>query len=337
LYIKRCNDSSAQQAYAASVTFAIVARGLTRIFSAKSGVKEAVAGVDLAVEEGEIFGLLGPNGAGKTTTVKMLTTLLRPTGGTAAVAGFDVVRESARVRAACGAVLQETALDPLMTGAEMMALQGALQGLPRKVVRARTAELLGRFGLEAVAGDRVAKYSGGMRRRLDLALSLIHRPSVLFLDEPTVGIDPANRIAVWDEVKALRAEGTTVLLTTQYLEEADRLCQRVAIVAGGKVVLDGPVAELKDSIDVPILYVAVAPDAAPKAEAVLARFGTARPVGDGMDDGMLAIGLSGGHSRVAGVGRALDGAGIAITHLRLESPTLDDVFTAATQPSASSA
>jgi ABC-2 type transport system ATP-binding protein len=312
------------------VTFAIVARGLTRSFRTRSGARTAVAGVDLNVAEGEIFGLLGPNGAGKTTTIRMLTTLLRPTSGTAAVAGLDVVRQPAAVRRVIGAALQDCAVDPLMTGAEMMALQGSLQGLSHRAARARTSELLGRFGLDTVAGDRVATYSGGMRRRLDLALSLIHRPAVLVLDEPTAGIDPVSRGAVWEELEALRSQGTTILLSTQYLQEADRLCRAVAIIAAGRVVADGAVADLKDSFDVPTLYVGVPAGAVAKAQAGLARFGAARPAGHGL----LAIGLPGGAARMAEVVRALDGAGVTVEHMRLEPPSLDDVFAAAAGPPA---
>ena len=308
------------------MTLPIVARGLTRTFHAKTGVRTAVAGIDLEIGEGEIFGLLGPNGAGKTTTVRMLTTLLKPTSGTATVAGLDVVRQAAGVRRAIGAALQETAIDPLMTGAEMMVLQGTLHGMSRKAVRARTGDLLGRFGLDAVAGDRASGYSGGMRRRLDLALSVIHEPSVLFLDEPTTGIDPTSRLAVWDEIRELRAQGTTVLLTTQYLEEADRLCRRVAVVDGGKIVAGGPVEELKASIDVPTLFVGVPAGAVAKAEAILTGVGAARPA----EDGLLAIGLPGGSARTAEVVRALDDAGIVIERMRLEPPSLDDVFAAVT-------
>jgi ABC-2 type transport system ATP-binding protein len=304
------------------VTFPIVARGLTRTF----GNKTAVAGIDLEVAVGEIFGLLGPNGAGKTTTVRMLTTLLRPSAGTATIAGLDTVRQAAAVRKVIGAALQEAAVDPLMTGAELMALQATLHGLARKAAKARTADLLGRFGLDAVAGERVATYSGGMRRRLDLALSLIHQPQVLFLDEPTTGIDPTSRLAIWDEIRALCAQGTTVLLTTQYLEEADRLCRRVAIVDGGIVVRTGPVEELKDSIDVPTLFIGVAADSVAKAEPILAGFGEPRPAGEGT----LAIGLPGGSARTADVIRALDDAGIVVERMQLKPPSLDDVFAAVT-------
>jgi ABC-2 type transport system ATP-binding protein len=308
------------------VTIPIRTRGLTRTFSTRTGVRTAVAGIDLEVGEGEIFGLLGPNGAGKTTTIRMLTTLLKPTSGTATVAGLDVVKQAAGVRRVIGAALQETAVDPLMTGAELMVLQGTLHGLSRKAIHARTGDLLGRFGLDAVARDRVSGYSGGMRRRLDLALSVIHEPSVLFLDEPTIGIDPVSRLAVWDKIKALCAQGTTVLLTTQYLEEADRLCRRVAIIDGGKVVAGGLVEELKASIDVPTLFVGVPAGDVAKAKVILTGFGAARPA----EEGLLAIGLPGGSARTAGVVRALDDAGVVIERLRLEPPSLDDVFAAVT-------
>ena len=312
--------------YACAVTPPIVVQGLTRTFAGKAGVAAAVAGIDLEIADGEIFGLLGPNGAGKTTTIRMLTTLLKPTAGSAVVAGFDVVRQPAEVRRAIGAALQEAAIDPLMTGAEMMTLQGTLHGLSRTEIRGRTDALLRRFGLDVVAGSRVSAYSGGMRRRLDLALSLIHEPTVLFLDEPTTGIDPTSRLAVWDEVRALRAQGTTVLLTTQYLEEADRLCDRVAIMDGGHIVACGTAEELKASVGVPTLLVGVAADVVAQAQGVLARFGEDRPA----DGGLLAIALAGGSARIAEVVRALDEAGVGIERMRLDPPSLDDVFAAVT-------
>jgi ABC-2 type transport system ATP-binding protein len=299
----------------------IRAERLTRTF----GDRTAVAGLDLEVGAGEIFGLLGPNGAGKSTTVRMLTTLLRPTSGAAWIAGFDVVRERTAVRRVSGAALQETSVDPLMTGAELMRLQAALYALPRAVARRRVPELLDRFGLGAVAGRRVQTYSGGMRRRLDLALALIHEPQVLFLDEPTTGIDPISRMAVWDEIRALsRENGTTVLLTTQYLEEADRLCRRVAIIDGGAIVRHGPVADLKAEVDTPTLRVSVPDDDRETAARILAGFGPPRA------DGGLAIGLTGGPAATAAVVRALDEKGITLEHLQLDAPSLDDVLADAT-------
>ncbi len=198
---------------------AIVVEGLERAFDEVL----AVQGVDLSVEEGEIYGFLGPNGAGKTTTVRMLTTLLLPTGGRATVAGHDVVKEARAVRATIGVALQEAALDPLMTGRELIRLQATLQGLPGAEGRRRADDLLERVDLAAAADRRVGGYSGGMKRRLDLAAALVHEPKVLFLDEPTTGLDPVSRKTIWEEVRTLNDEGTTVFLTTQYLEEADQL------------------------------------------------------------------------------------------------------------------
>src|SRR5947207_2610761 len=209
---------------------AIEARGLARTFS---GDIRAVDGVDLDVAGGEIYAFLGPNGAGKTTTVRMLTTLLRPTGGSARVAGFDVVREAHKVRSSIGVALQEAALDPLMTGEELMLLSATLHGIPSADARRRAQRLLERVGLSGAASRRVGTYSGGMRRRLDLGMALVHEPRVLFLDEPTTGLDPLSRRAIWDEVRALNRDGTTVFLTTQYLEEADQLADRVGIIASG--------------------------------------------------------------------------------------------------------
>ena len=221
---------------------AIEVRGLEREF--EGGVK-AVRGVDLEVAEGEIYAFLGPNGAGKTTTLRMLTTLLRPTGGSARVADHDVVAEAAAVREAIGVALQEAALDPLMTGRELIRLQATLHRLPRAEGERRADALLDRVGLQGAADRRVGTYSGGMRRRLDLASALVHEPRVLFLDEPTTGLDPVSRKAIWEEVQKLNAEGATVFLTTQYLEEADQLADRVGIIAGGRLHAEGTLDELR--------------------------------------------------------------------------------------------
>src|SRR5215467_6358280 len=214
----------------------IEAEKLVREF--KGGVV-AVAGIDLEVAEGEIYGFLGPNGAGKSTTVHMLTTLLPPTSGTATVAGFDIVRQGPAVRKAIGAALQEAALDPMLTGREHMRLQTALHAVPRDERRGRGDALLERVGLTAAADRKVKTYSGGMKRRLDLALALVHRPRMLFLDEPTTGLDPQSRAALWDEVRRLADDGVTVFLTTQYLEEADVLADRLGIIDRGRIVAEG--------------------------------------------------------------------------------------------------
>ncbi|RMH82096.1 MAG: ATP-binding cassette domain-containing protein [Actinomyces sp.] len=301
----------------------IEAEGLVRRF----GPLTAVDGVDLAVEAGEIFGFLGPNGAGKSTTVRMLVTLLRPSDGVARVAGHDVVRDATRVRRAIGVALQDAAIDPLMTANELLQLQSVLHGLSRRESRRRAGELLERVGLTAAADRRVGTYSGGMRRRLDLALALIHEPRVLFLDEPTTGLDPTSRMAVWEEVRALNAEGTTVFLTTQYLEEADELAGRIAIIDRGRIVRQGRPEELKAQVGSPTLRVDVADRGrVEEARRVLARFGPERPA----REGRVAIGLEGGAARLADVIRALDEAGVALAHVELDSPSLDDVFADAT-------
>src|SRR5215211_3860030 len=227
----------------------IEVEGLVREF--KGGIR-AVDGIDLAVAPGEIYGFLGPNGAGKSTTVLMLTTLLPPTSGTARVAGHDIVRDGPAVRATIGAALQEAALDPLLTGRDHMRLQTTLQGLPKADRRARGDELLESLGLSDAADRKVGGYSGGMKRRLDLALALVHRPRVLFLDEPTTGLDPSSRADLWQEVSRLaREEGVTVFLTTQYLEEADVLADRVGIIDHGRIVAEGTPDALKAEIGRP--------------------------------------------------------------------------------------
>ncbi|MDQ4027377.1 MAG: ATP-binding cassette domain-containing protein [Actinomycetota bacterium] len=302
----------------------IVAEGLVRRF----GEIEAVAGIDLSIEPGEIFGFLGPNGAGKSTTVRMLTTLLRPTAGRAVVAGHDVVAEADAVRRSIGVALQEAAIDPLMTGRELLRLQAVLHGIDKRAGRAREQELLETVGLTAAADRRVATYSGGMRRRLDLALALVHAPEVLFLDEPTTGLDPNSRVTLWEEVRKLNREsGTTLFLTTQYMEEADQLAGRIAIIDDGTIVAAGSPAQLKAEVGHPTLRVALAPNQdRVSAEAMLMQFGD--PASDG--SGYIAIRLGGGASQVASVARAIDDAGIQIEGLELHTPTLDDVFQRAT-------
>jgi ABC-2 type transport system ATP-binding protein len=303
----------------------IEAEGLVRVF--KKGPR-AVDGIDLQVSPGEIFGFLGPNGAGKSTTVLMLTTLLPPTAGTARVAGYDVVKQGPQVRGAIGAALQEAALDPLLTGREHMRLQTALHGIPKAERSARADELLGRVGLAEAADRRVGGYSGGMKRRLDLALALVHGPRLLFLDEPTTGLDIQSRTAMWQEVSRLATEeGVTVFLTTQYLEEADVLADRVGIIDHGKIVAEGTPTALKAEIGRPTVEAIPRDEADRQAvAAVLRRFGEqagASPKG-------VAVRLRGGEADLADVVRALDADDIAIENLQLHAPSLDDVFLAKT-------
>ena len=302
---------------------AIEVTGLERTFE---GGIHAVAGVDIEVAEGEIYAFLGPNGAGKTTTVRMLTTLLRPTGGNARVAGHDVVHEAAQVRRAIGVALQEAALDPLMTGRELIRLQATLHGLPTEEGRRRSDVFLARVGLSQASDRRVGTYSGGMRRRLDLASALVHEPSVLFLDEPTTGLDPVSRKAIWEEVAALNDEGTTVFLTTQYLEEADQVADRVGIIAGGRIVAEDTPASLKAEVGRPHLEIGLVDGTAEQAERVCAAFGRPLP----QRDGKVLVELERGAAEVAEVVRALDEAGIMVDSLDLVEPTLDDVFVAKT-------
>ena len=288
--------------------------------------RRAVDGVSLAVEPGEVYGFLGPNGAGKSTTVLMLTTLLPPTSGTARVAGYDIVREGNKVRAAIGAALQEAALDPYLTGREHLKLQGALHGLSRKERNRRGEELLERVGLMEAADRRVRGYSGGMKRRLDLALALVHEPEILFLDEPTTGLDPQSRSALWTEVSRLaRDEGVTVFLTTQYLEEADILADRVGIIDRGKLVAEDTPEALKAEIGRPSVEATPA-NASDRGSIsrVLSSFGeeiAAQP-------GTVAVRLNSG--ALADVVRALDREHLEVANLRLDAPTLDDVFLAKT-------
>ncbi len=303
----------------------IEAESLVRVFK---GDIRAVDGIDLAVEPGEIYGFLGPNGAGKSTTVHMLTTLLPPSSGRARVAGFDVVHEGPQVRRAIGAALQEAALDPLLTGREHLRLQCALHGIPRAERRHRANELLERVGLTLAADRKVKGYSGGMKRRLDLALALAHRPTILFLDEPTTGLDVQSRSALWVEVVRLaRDEGVTVFLTTQYLEEADALADRVGIIDHGRIVAEGTTDELKAQIGRPTVE-AIPGDGTEAAALarILERFGERT---DGSPKG-VSVRLSRGVGDLAEIVRALDSEGLRVEHLQLHAPSLDDVFLAKT-------
>jgi ABC-2 type transport system ATP-binding protein len=302
---------------------AIEVRGLVREF--KGGIR-AVAGIDLDVAPGEIYGFLGPNGAGKSTTVHMLTTLLPPTAGSARVGGHDIVKEGPAVRRTIGAALQEAALDPLLTGREHLRLQLALHGIPRADRGPRTDELLERVGLRLAADRKIGGYSGGMKRRLDLALALGHRPRILFLDEPTTGLDPQSRSALWDEVVRLkRDEGVTVFLTTQYLEEADLLADRVGIIDHGRLVAEGTPAALKAEIGRPTVEAVPADGTEPGAvEDIFHRFGALQPSTAG-----VAVRLD-GQGDLADIVRALDSAEVEVANLHLHAPTLDDVFLAKT-------
>jgi ABC-2 type transport system ATP-binding protein len=284
----------------------------------------AVDGIDLAVSPGEIYGFLGPNGAGKSTTVLMLTTLLPPTSGRATVGGFDIVRQGAQVRATIGAALQEAALDAILTGREHLMLQATLQGLPGSERKARTRALLERVGLIEAADRRVGGYSGGMKRRLDLALALVHSPRILFLDEPTTGLDPQSRSALWEEVARLaRDEGMTVFLTTQYLEEADVLADRIGIIDRGHIVAEGTPAELKAEIGGPSVEVTPTnADDGDRLAELLTQFGEMRRDGNGS----VAVQLPGGEAELAEIVRILDRADLHVETLQLHQPSLDDVF-----------
>jgi len=300
---------------------AIETHELAREF--EGGIR-AVDGVDLEVAAGEIYGFLGPNGAGKTTTVRMLTTLLQPTGGRAIVAGYDVAKDPGAVRRKIGVALQEAALDPLMTGRELLELQATLHGISKRDTRNKSRWLLDRVGLTLAADRRVGTYSGGMRRRLDLAAALVHTPEVLFLDEPTTGLDPVSRKAIWEEVRKLNQEGTTVFLTTQYLEEADQLADRVGIISGGKLVAEGTPAALKADVGHPHLELSLVeqPGNESRAEAILARFGHPLPA----RDGILMVEVERGSSEIGPIIVALNQEGLEVESLDLVQPTLDDVF-----------
>src|SRR5215470_14617710 len=307
----------------ASVEVVPAAVETTRLHK-RYGSVEALRGVDLLVEAGSVFGVLGPNGAGKTTTVRILTTLLLPDEGTAQVAGFDVVRDSARVRERIGLAGQYAAVDENLTGFENLEMVGRLYHLDRRRSRERARELLSSFDLSEAGSRLVRTYSGGMRRRLDLAAALVARPPVLFLDEPTTGLDIRSRIDLWDAIEALVSAGTTVLLTTQYLDEADRLADRIAVIDQGSVIAEGTPSELKTQVGGERLEIHLCDDGrGEEAVAALTSIASDRPF---VEDGSVRVPVAERRGTIANAVRRLDDAGIAIDDISVSTPTLDDVF-----------
>lgn len=303
---------------------AIFAEALTKHFPPDI---QAVNGIDLSIPEGQIFGFLGPNGSGKTTTVRMLTTLLRPTSGRAEVSGLDVARDASKVRKQIGVALQEAGLDEIQTGRELLHLQARLYGVPSARIKARVEYLIGIVDLEEAADRWVKTYSGGMKRRLDLAAALVHEPKVVFLDEPTTGLDPIGREVIWRYVKQLNErEGVTIFLTTQYMEEADRLTDDVAILDRGRIVAEGSPQELKASIGADVVTVRVpgGPDQAARAEEVLRQLDGATDIRSVEDS--VVIYIKEGSAAIAGIVLRLSEASIPVEEVTLARPTLDDVF-----------
>lgn len=303
------------------MSLAISASGLVRRF----GDNVAVDGVDITVAAGEIFGFLGPNGAGKSTTVRMLTTLLSPSGGSATVAGYNIIDETEQVRLRIGVALQDAALDPKQTGREILDMQGRLYGLDARVRRDRISELAELVNIGTALDDMVSTYSGGMKRRLDLAAALVHKPEVLFLDEPTTGLDPVSRTMVWEEVRRLNKDnGMTIFLTTQYLEEADELADRVGIIAKGRIVAEGSPADLKRSIGADVIIARVNEVDTTRAMSALGNVGGLDHVELSGDS--IVIGVANGSSAISGVAVALSEANVRVLELTMRTPTLDDVF-----------
>ena len=288
------------------------------------GNVRAVDGIDLAIDRGEVYGFLGPNGAGKTTTISILITLLMPTAGRASVAGYDVATQAHLVRLRIGAALQSTALDPKQTGRELLRLQGRLYGLGTREIDQRLDELMDLVDIGEAIDRKIATYSGGMQRRLDLAAAMIHNPEVLFLDEPTTGLDPISRSAVWEEVRRINRElGITILLTTQYLEEADALCRRVGIINQGRIAAEGTPAALKRSIGADVIVARIAGNVDIAAEAVQRMGGVEAVETHGNE---VTISVTEGATRLTGIAVALNQGGVDVRELTLRTPTLDDVF-----------
>jgi len=299
-------------------------RDLRKSFKGRAGSVEAVKGVDLDVKAGEVFGFLGPNGAGKTTTLRMLATLIPPTSGEATVAGVDLLNNPARVRQQIGYVAQGGSSDPMMTGRGELVIQGRLFGMSRAQAEARATEVLAALDLTDAAGRTTGTYSGGMRRRLDIGMGMVHRPKLLFLDEPTTGLDPQARANLWDEVRKLREGGTTVFLTTHYLEEADVLCDRVAIIDHGMIVAEGTPIDLKRAIAGDVITLGIADH-----ERVLTLVRTeayVREASDSDEDGLVRLYVDEGDRALPQLLRLLDGAGLSPQTIALSRPSLDDVF-----------
>ncbi len=298
---------------------------LRRTFKTRSGVIEAVQGADLRVGMGEIFGFLGPNGAGKTTTLRMLATLITPTAGEATVAGVDLRRDPQEVRRRIGYVPQGGSTDPAETGRGELVIQGRLYGMNAADAKTRAAEVLRTLDLEAAADRSTSTYSGGMKRRLDVGLGIVHRPKVLFLDEPTTGLDPQARARMWDEIKALRERGTTVFLTTHYLEEADALCDRLAIIDHGRIVVEGTSDELKQAVAGDVVTIGVNGSGARVLNLVVA-LPYVREATHDEESGLVRLVVDRGEQAVPMLLRLLDSAGFAPTSIALNKPSLDDVF-----------
>jgi ABC-2 type transport system ATP-binding protein len=313
-------SSGRNGAYQGLSRHAVLAEGLVRRY----GAVRAVDGIDLAIAQGEVYGLLGPNGAGKSTLIRVLCTLLRPTAGSAVVAGYDVASDPERVRLHIGVALQDVALDPRQTGRELLRLQGRLYGLRSKEVRRRVDEVLDLVDIAGAIDRRIGTYSGGMKRRLDLAAALVHGPEILFLDEPTTGLDPESRSKVWDEVRRLNRElGMTIVLTTQYLEEADSLAARVGFVHRGRLVAEGPPGDLKRRVGDDVINAVV--DGAD--EAILDELGSLDGVTAVRRDGdLLTVATRDAPRSIGPVATRLDRSGLVVRSLTLHSPTLDDVL-----------